>query len=395
MNASDRNRQLLHRIENNDTMLTMLKIGSYSLDSWFPPSSSAEFARLGTAIATNDRLSLLAISNVSDWHVVPREFFDGLRRNTSIHNLDLYCSGDDYNIGSGVLYEILMACQENNNQLWRLLIRYAHLENGGHQTLINTLRSCTQLKSLTLQFSNMTGQQLLPMVDAIRGNTSLLRSLEKLDVLHNRIGNEGCQALATLLTDPNTRLNILNLTNNGIGNEGVIAITNSLANNTMLKELNLDNNTFDTTVAQIAFISILCSTSSMKDTHSSNHTLDNIYLGHVNPGQQFTWLLQMNKGINKSQVAIKKILFYHPNIDMKPLFKLDGGEEDNLKALPYVIGWFERSKEAAPNSETWRHTIEQRKLSAIFDFALAMPLLFVPASHIKGVDKKRKRNVGD
>ena len=44
------------------------------------------------------------------------------------------------------------------------------------------------------------------------------------------------------------------------------------------------------------------------------------------------------------------------------------------------------------NSQTgiWIH-VDRRKLSAIYQFAQAMPSLFVPVPHVKGVDKKRKR----
>ena len=288
------NSQLLHRIENNDTLLTTLQIGSYTMD----PS---EFERLGAAVARNTRLSSLMVDVTGNWYTVPREIFDGLRRNTSIHELEMYCSYE-YNIGSGTLFEILVACQE---ELTELFIDHARLENGGHQTLINLLRRCTKLKTIALQYGNTTGEQLLPMVDAIRGNASLLRSLEKLDIRNNRIGNEGCQTLATLLTDPNTGLSTLNLAGNGIGSEGVITIANSLASNTKLKELALYDNPIDTTMAQNTFISLLCNATSINDTYSSNHTLDSISLGRVDRSEhQFIWLLQMNSGMNKSRVAI-------------------------------------------------------------------------------------------
>ena len=56
----------------------------------------------------------------------------------------------------------------------------------------------------------------------------------------------------------------------------------------------------------------------------------------------------MNEETNKSHVAIRKILKYHPNIDMKPLFEWGANEdgEQTLKALPHVVDRFERAKEA-------------------------------------------------
>ena len=116
-------------------------------------------------------------------------------------------------------------------------------------------------------------------------------------------------------------------------------------------------------------------------------------------------LLELNgPSTSNKSVAINKILRYHPNIDMKPFFEM--GTEDNernLKALPYVIDWFECAKEAAldisfiKNGVIGRETswidritfaseegvreslVDTRKLSSIYQFALAMPLQIIPS----------------
>ena len=74
-------------------------------------------------------------------------------------------------------------------------------------------------------------------------------------------------------------------------------------------------------------------------------------------------LLKLNEITNKSHVAIKKIL-NHSNIDMGPMFEWDAEDEQNLKALPYVISWFERAGEAASAAEDGKegYNIEERKL---------------------------------
>ena len=80
---------------------------------------------------------------------------------------------------------------------------------------------------------------------------------------------------------------------------------------------------------------------------------------------------------------------------MGPMFEWDAEDEQNLKALPYVISWFERAGEAIIAAEDGEggYNIEERKLDAIFQFARAMPLLFVPASppNDKAASNKRKR----
>jgi hypothetical protein len=81
---------------------------------------------------------------------------------------------------------------------------------------------------------------------------------------------------------------------------------------------------------------------------------------------------------------------------MEPLFKwnLEGEGERDLKALPYVLAWFERAVEAvADDEEGEAYNIGEQKLSAMYQFAKALPLLFVPASHTnKDSNNKRKRN---
>ena len=72
---------------------------------------------------------------------------------------------------------------------------------------------------------------------------------------------------------------------------------------------------------------------------------------------------------------------------MEPMFEWDAEGEQTLKSLPYVISWFDRAGVAVADVREE----PRRKLSAIFQFSLAMPLLFVPASYIKVNSKKRKR----
>ena len=72
---------------------------------------------------------------------------------------------------------------------------------------------------------------------------------------------------------------------------------------------------------------------------------------------------------------------------MEPLFEwnMEGDGERDLKALPYVFAWFERARDAVAGTRgEENYKIGETKLSAIYQFAHAMPLLFVPVSHVKG-----------
>ena len=73
---------------------------------------------------------------------------------------------------------------------------------------------------------------------------------------------------------------------------------------------------------------------------------------------------------------------------------MEGEGEHDLKALPYVIAWFERAEEAVAGDEGGEenYNIGERKLSVMYQFAKAMPLLFVHTSQNKEGGKKRKRD---
>ena len=241
----------------------------------------------------------------------------------------------------------------------------------------------------------ITNEQLLSIIEeVVRGQTL------DLELYGRSITNTGCETLTTMLRNPNSNLRSLNLHRNNIGHEGAIAIAHSLANNTKLEQLIISHNPFydseiSKSIVQDAFSRLLCNTESINSIiYSSNHTLKelqfSIYINGDFP--QHTSLLKLNEGTNKSHVAIKKILQYHANIDVEQLFGWDSEDEQSLKSLPYVIGWFERAEEAVNAAEDrfeFEYSIDQQKLSAIYQFARSMPLQFV--SDMKVDKKKRKR----
>ena len=79
---------------------------------------------------------------------------------------------------------------------------------------------------------------------------------------------------------------------------------------------------------------------------------------------------------------------------MEQLFEwnMEGDGERDLKALPYVVAWFDKAGEAVADDEEESVVVDVRKLSAIYQFAQEMPLLFVPVSqNIK--DEKNGREM--
>ena len=402
-------RKALQILEENDPVLTELRVvdwkGMPSKPSihtgQFNSTNSNHYARLGEAIAMNTHLTKLHVNNETILDVSERGFdgfYDGLKRNSSIIDVSFSC--DRRNLVGSVYHDILNAYQYQGNISRLAYLRFdnANLNNGGEHLIASTLQRCANVAGICLFNCNITDQRLLTIVEAVK----TCRSLEKLELSVTSIGRTvySCDVLAGLLSDANCNLESLALRNNEIDNEGALVIANSLSNNTKLQNLDLYNNRFD---AAASFSRLVCDTSSINSTYFSNHTLAGLGR-HVLLLSELESLLDMNKNINKSHVAIKKILKYHPIFDMEPFFQL-GTEDDerNLKALSYLIDWFDKAGAAVDDEddssvsdseeeESHYYYVEERKLSAIYQFSRSMPLQFVPASHIKGFNKKRKRN---
>ena len=72
-------------------------------------------------------------------------FYEGLKQNSSINEMLLWCN---YNsIIGGVAHKIPQAYQENNSHLTYLrIITNAGLQNGVIESLLDTLRCCTNIR---------------------------------------------------------------------------------------------------------------------------------------------------------------------------------------------------------------------------------------------------------
>ena len=219
----DKNEETLRRVEQNDDELTNLRIGGCS-----HVINGIDFARLGGGIANNHQLrKLFAIVPFMGLSVTDRGFYDGIERNSSIQELVINCcSIERRNIADEELHGILKAYQENNN-LTRLDIWSAGLQNGGADIITTTLRRCTNLKNIVIYDCRLTTPQLLSMLETIRGRSSL-------EVLRLGLGfgisieTAGWEALSTLLGDPNCNIHTLDISNNELDKEGVTILANRL-----------------------------------------------------------------------------------------------------------------------------------------------------------------------
>ena len=401
---------MIRRIGRNDPTLTKLHINNLPLDDdEYDTYTGDNYSRLGESISRNTQIKALSIN--FHYHCNVRYMIDGLRKNDSINKLRLQS-----NDGHG--RKQLLEMYQEKNTLTSICIQNT---NPLGQSINNALRFCTNLKQIDISRCSITDDELLPVVEAIKGH----HTLEILNLYGNNIGSDrfmaacsdGCQALGALLADPKCNIHTLNLINNRIGNIGARFLANGLVNNTSLECLDLVSNNprdetdrLDSGTIESIFGRLLYRQTS-NYVHPSNqscptlkyytnHTLQRLYIDcEITP--YLISLLEMNSYSNKSYVATKKILKQHRNIVVEPLFGWDASGEWSLKSLPYLVSWFQKARFlilyfedseraisssneerlAATNQAEDRYQIDRRNLSVLYDFAKAMPLLFVPPSH--------------
>ena len=91
MNSNSK--ETLRRIEQNDAQFTELYLGHSSLDGGFQSSDASDYSQLGAAIGNNIHLTKLRVFLDANQalNIENTEFFNGLKRNSSINDLTLYC----------------------------------------------------------------------------------------------------------------------------------------------------------------------------------------------------------------------------------------------------------------------------------------------------------------
>ena len=154
-----------------------------------------------------------------------------------------------------------------------------------------------------------TNEQITPIISVVRGHVVAGSSFIpfKLEVLAVRYS---LREYPKVQLQSSHSWSLQYYTNNAGAN---ITILDQKHN--ALKELDVGGNL--TYKIQVYISKLFCNKTSQYEhsTYASNHTLE--YLDGVEHHTLLNLLLEMNRGTNKSHVAMKKVLSYHPNIDMR------------------------------------------------------------------------------
>ena len=237
------------------------------------------------------------------------------------------------------------------------------------------------LECLGLDHCDMCDEGLNALTPALSNQHCC--NLDWLDISHNEsITAKGWHNLGIVLS--NSNLTSIDISGNAIDDEAVSHLTECLAGNCTLTTLTLDGNQSITEKGLRSISQLLCDTSSINQTFLSNHTLTKVVengtslsnhtLDHVYAGTStLLTLLELNDSLDDTysdtkEIAITKILKHHNDFDLSRLFEWE------YKFLPLIINWFEA---ASSYSFEFEANIEQRKLSSMYKFIRAMPLLYV------------------
>ena len=111
-------------------------------------------------------------------------------------------------------------------------------------------------------------------LDAIIQVLSRSRSFTTLSLGICHIGPRGCTSLAVLLRNQASNLTTLDLNKNFIEDECAEILARSLANNTKLEGLWLNDNNESTTGGCTSILDLVCNSSNIAGIMQSNHTLN-------------------------------------------------------------------------------------------------------------------------
>lgn len=379
--------QTLRRVKENDSTLRVLRISDIATPNpnhgdvgMYVPDDRDEFEALGECIGRNTYLECVCFDGDQDGmgERTAEIFATSVRQNESISRLSM-CR---CNLAEGTVLEIIL--KGFGARRGRGLVDVSIHRCRGIHALASSLSTCANVKNLRLTESrgtlrphnglllNHNDASVTGLVSALAGH----RQLVELDLRGNDIIETSCcSALAALLRDPKSSLVTLRLENNFIDSDGARMLANALMRNERLQNLYLHGNPIFGHGLEEAFSKALCDTTSIRSTFLSNHTLQSFvsFSGWAAPSY-----LELNRSSrNKRAVAALKILRHHDLIDMRPFFGMD------LKVLPVAMAWFALAR--ACSDERNAGNVDRKKLCAMYQFAVAMPMMFVPGNGPRSV----------
>ena len=325
----------LTAIQNNDPN----KSRFYLDECHFLPTPAWQM--VGQTLASNDHVTWLDVENC---HLSVESFsalVDGLKGNTSITKLGL---GSNPSILSEEGMQVLSSYLNHENcRVSELNLQSMDMDNTKLRRLLPMLQNSTKLTCLNLN------NNYLYVQDSPLDELHLVTNLEELYLGWNSLGIRGCEALANLLGNKDTKLRKLGLLANRLNNESCRILADGLKGNTTLKEMSLLSNNGINFRGWKSFLQVVCDESSIENTCLSNHTLYNLgivndqrvlrgSLSNVTSRLHAMLKINANHDYTPHKKAQKKVaeMFFTDEYNLEPFLDID------VQITPRLLEWIGR-----------------------------------------------------
>ena len=318
-------------LSNNDINNDVARALSHGISQ----NKTLEIIRLNSIDATEEALSMMIRACLCS--------------TSSLHTLQLW---RNHNITDYVILSLVEALT-NNSTLEELDLTSCYaVTSSGWLALSPLLGRSSSLYELNLSESTIDDTVITAFVNELRSNGTLERLfLRRCEY----VTSTGWITLSPLLGSPNSALRELDVCENNIDDDVVVAFFNEISgnDNSKLKRLGIRDPLSITDVVETPIRNLLCNTSSIDATWSSNHNL--YYLGVIRSEEsdqdnedgdnredeiadEIIGLLTMNEDEDKKQVARKKVIKHH----FSGYFDVNTLIGSNQTLLPRKISWFGR-----------------------------------------------------
>ena len=371
---------ILERLEQDDPNLTKICLTSQDennvLVKWFP-TTNAEWSDMGCMLGNNTHVVELDIVNNYYGEAISeadeRALYAGLQHNRSIQNLYF----------AGPLPAIFTSFVNPSNKFWEANKNLVRLSLNGLYDVGR--REMRQLCSVIIALKNLAELQFSHSIDSdnedehylcsilartlgnmeyhsislkslkLHGNAigtasvkNIVRTIQRccpdLEELNlqdiSSIGYDCCETIASLLRRPSSRLTSLDLWSCSIDDRCALLLADALKRNTSLRTMILEENNI-TAEGWKAFSTLVCNKSSLTETVTSNHMLED--LGEID--EPLVRLLALNYYFDdKRAVAMIKAIKFHLSelvvtmgVKLLPIIMACIGADEDLLAEMFSI----------------------------------------------------------
>jgi hypothetical protein len=385
---------ILERLEQDDPNLTKISLDQLDDDNievkWFP-TTITEWSDMGDMLGNNTHVTDLNIVNDMDGESISmadeRALYAGLQYNRSIEKLHFagplpaifrfvnpsnkFWEANEnlvrlslnglYDVGRNEMRQLCLVILAMKN-LTDLAITYSIDEDEHYlfSMLLRTLRNMEDrsLKCLELQGSIIGAASMKNIVRTIQHSCPYLEELSLEDT-----SRYSCKATASLLRDPSSRLLHVDLRSCEMADDCALLLADALKHNTRLQVMRLEGNNI-TAEGWKAFSALICNKSSLMETVTSNHVLEDL---GIFDEPLVDDLLALNQSDDKRAVAMNKAIKFH----LSELVVTMG-----VKLLPTIMACIGADQKNAC-SEHLRCDL----LASMFSIVRSTPVLFQYASH--------------